>query len=65
MAGHLMIKKEINKITVAGNHEYKETDSIKSVNSSLKYHPLWLTLYKPESSKRGAEMSSSVFCSIC
>ena len=27
------------------NHEYKETDSIYSLQSSLKYQPLWITLY--------------------
>ena len=34
-----------NKFTVAGNCEYKETDSIKAVQSYLKSHPLWVTLY--------------------
>ena len=28
-----------------GSGEYKETDRIHSVQSSLKSHPLWLTLY--------------------
>ena len=32
------------KFTVAGNHEYKEIDSMSSVHSSLKSHPLWVTL---------------------
>ena len=27
-----------------GNHEYIETDSIHSVQSSLKSHPFWMTL---------------------
>ena len=30
----------------AGNHDYKEPDNINSVQSSLKSHPLWLTLYQ-------------------
>ena len=30
---------------VVRSHEYKETDSINSVQSSLKSHPLWVTLY--------------------
>ena len=34
-----------NKFTVAGNREYKETDSIKSVQFYLKFHPLWVTMY--------------------
>ena len=34
-----------NKFTVAGNREYKETDSIKSVQLYLKFHPLWVTMY--------------------
>ena len=34
-----------NKIIVAGNHEYKQTKSINLVQSSLKSHPLWVTLY--------------------
>ena len=29
-----------------GNHEYKEKDSINSIQSSLKTHPLWVPLYK-------------------
>ena len=34
-----------NKFTVVRNREYKETDSMNSVQSSLKPHPLWVTLY--------------------
>ena len=37
--------KETNKFTVAGNPDYKETESINSVQSSLKSQPLWVTLY--------------------
>ena len=33
------------KITVAGNSKYKVTDSLYSLQSSLKSHSLWLTLY--------------------
>ena len=33
------------KKTVAGNHEYRETDGINSEQSSLKSHSLWVTLY--------------------
>ena len=36
---------ETNKFIVAGNCEYKETDSTNSVQSSLKSHPLWVTLH--------------------
>ena len=32
-------------LTVAGNHSFKETGSINSVQSSLNSHPLWVTLY--------------------
>ena len=38
--------KEINKFTVAGNYEYKETENINSAQSSLKSHSLWITLYE-------------------
>ena len=31
--------------TVSGNHKYKETDTINSVQSFLKPHSLWVTLY--------------------
>ena len=34
-----------NKFIVAGNRECEETDSINFVQSSLKSHPLWETLY--------------------
>ena len=34
-----MILKKRNKFGVAENHEYKKTDSICSVRSSLKSHP--------------------------
>ena len=37
--------KDINKFTVAGNHKCKDTDSINSVQSSLKSRPLWVTIY--------------------
>ena len=30
---------------VANNQKYKETDNINVVQSSLKSHPLWVTLY--------------------
>ena len=33
-----------NKLTLAGNHEYKETDSIQS-------HSLWVTLYLAQEKK--------------
>ena len=38
------IKKEVF-FPVSGNHENDETDSVNSVKSSFKSHPLWLTLY--------------------
>ena len=34
------------KFIVAGIHEFKETDCLNSVQSSLQSHPLWITLYK-------------------
>ena len=34
---------ELNKFTVAENHEHKETVRIK--NSLQSFHPLWVTLY--------------------
>ena len=39
------LRKETNKIIVAGNNEYKQTDNINFVQSSLKSHPLLVTLY--------------------
>ena len=33
------------KITVVGNHKYQETGSVNYVESSLKSHHLWVTLY--------------------
>ena len=41
-----LFSKERKKITVEGNNECKETDSINSVQSSQKYHTLCVTLYK-------------------
>ena len=35
---------ERHKFTVAGNHGYKETDNMNSVQSSLKFHPVQVTL---------------------
>ena len=40
-----MIWQKRNKLTVIENHRHKDTDSINSVQSSLKSHPLWVTLY--------------------
>jgi len=42
----LRLGKERNKFLVAENHYYKETGGINSVQSSLKSHPLWITLYE-------------------
>ena len=42
---YLMIWQRNTQVSVAGNRNYKETDSINSVQSSLKSHPLWVTLY--------------------
>ena len=39
-----MILKKRNKFGVAENHDYKETDSENSVQSSLKSHPEWVIL---------------------
>ena len=33
------------KFTVADNYKYKKKDIINDVQSSLKFHPLWVTLY--------------------
>ena len=41
---YLTIKEREKKFTVPGNFKYKETDGINSVQSSLKSHPLWVTL---------------------
>ena len=38
-------KQILKKFTVSRNHESQETDNINSVQSSLKSHPLWITLY--------------------
>ena len=40
-----IINKERIKFTVAGYHKFKKTGNINSVESSLKSHPLWVTLY--------------------
>ena len=42
----LRFSKKRNKFTVAGNHNYEVTESKNSVQSSLKSHPSWVTLYK-------------------
>ena len=42
---YLLIKKKRIKLTVAENREYKEADNIDFAQSSLKSHPLWVTLY--------------------
>ena len=39
-----MIWQKKKQVIVAGNREYKETDHINSVQSSLKSHSLWVTL---------------------
>ena len=36
-------KKETS-LTVAGHHQYEETDNINFEQSSLKSHPLWVPL---------------------
>jgi len=38
------LAKKKNKFTFAGSREYKETDSLHSVQSSLKFYLLWVTL---------------------
>ena len=40
-----MICQGTKMLLVAENHEYNETDSVDSAQSSLKSHPLWITLY--------------------
>ena len=49
----LKIKKEVYIVT--GKPEFKETDSINSVQSSLKSHPVWVTLYIWNWNKRNME----------
>ena len=39
-----MIWRREKQVYVLKDHGYKETDSIYSVQSSLKYHSLWVTL---------------------
>ena len=39
-----MILERNKQVSVAGNHEYKETVNINSLQSSLKSHPLWVTM---------------------
>ena len=41
------------KVTVVENRRYKNTDSINPVQSSLKSHTLWVTLYNPTKSIKG------------
>ena len=42
---YLMKGKERNIFTVAGYYECQQTESINRVQSYLKSHPLWVTLY--------------------
>ena len=42
---YLMSWQRRKPVSVAGNQEYTETDSVNSVYLSLKSHPLWVTLY--------------------
>ena len=52
---YLLIKKtQQNKLTLAGNHEYKETDSIQS-------HSLWVTLYLAQEKKTISYLHSPAF----
>ena len=44
MAFFIDTAKKKNQLSVAENPKYKEIDSINSVQSSLKSHPLWVTL---------------------
>ena len=43
---YIMIWQRKKQVYVEGKSEYKETERINSVQSSLKTHPLWVTLYK-------------------
>ena len=38
---YIIIWQRKKQFTVAGNREYQETDSINSIQSSLKSHPLY------------------------
>ena len=54
-----LFSKERNQFTVAGNHEYKKTDSIHFVQSSLDSHLIIIPvipimwIYKPWETKKG------------
>ena len=50
------------KFTVAENHEYNETDSINSVQSSFKYKPLLVTLYTYNDKQK--KKSRKEFCNF-
>ena len=51
---YLLIKLQNNKLPLAGNHEYKETDSVQS-------HPLWVTLYLAQKKKLNSVLHSPAF----
>ena len=42
---YLMSWQRRKPVSVAGNQEYTETDSVNFVYLSFKSHPLWVTLY--------------------
>ena len=42
---YIMIWQRKKQVNSCRNSEYKETDNIHSVQSSLKSLPLWVTLY--------------------
>ena len=39
------VKNNKKKFLVAENHKYNKIEGINSVQSSLKSHPMWVTLY--------------------
>ena len=44
LRAYLMLWQRANLFTMAGSYIYQETDSMNFVQSSLKSHPLWVTL---------------------
>ena len=55
--------KERNKFKVAESHKCTETDSINSVQSSIKSHCLWVTLFLTQFNLRHVDRMPSVSCS--
>ena len=54
------MQKKKKQFTDAENQKYKETDSINSLQSSPKSHPMWVTLYLSEKRKTRIKSCSKV-----